>query len=484
MANRHDVACPGERRLRSPGAPRARRSVGTSLALEFMRFVEDQPDQSVDALLEKVLRKCRLLLGAEAGTIFLTEDRSDGGLRVRPMCLQNDVVDVSKVHLDLAVDRESIVGYVAATGRTVFVRDSYALASRRPYRFNHTIDEMTGYRTVSVLAFPLRTFNEAVIGVVQLINRRRPGVAAPVAFERWQAELIEPVNRFIGRAIQRTVLIDEIRAANAALARSNRALAAELKSLREAEGVLEKAVVTAREASRAKNDFLANMSHELRTPLNSILGFAQLIAGEFFGPVGSARYVQYARDILDSGNHLKAIIDDILDLAKIEAGKTTLREERLDLAAVLADAVRIMRPQAEIAGLELKTRLDRAPTGLVADERMIKQILINLLSNAVKFTPRGGTVEVAAGLDADEGCYIRVSDTGIGMAEESIPTALAPFGQVASVYSRSAGGTGLGLPLVRSIARLHGGEIDIKSRVGIGTDVTVHFPPGRIARPD
>jgi signal transduction histidine kinase len=453
-----------------------------NLALEFMRFVEDQPDQSVDALLDKVLLKCRRLLGAEAGTIFLIEEKAGSELHVRPMCLQNDLIDVSHVNLELMVDRESIVGYVAATGETVFVRDSYAPAPGQPFRFNHAIDAITGYRTESVLAFPLRTFSEAVIGVVQLINRRVADVPRPIPFEAAQAELIRPVDQFIGRAIQRTVMLDEIRAANAALAQCNQGLTAEIKGHERTERALERAVAAATDASRAKNDFLANMSHELRTPLNSILGFAQIIADQHFGIDGWTRYVEYAHDIVSSGEHLKAIIDDILDLAKIESGKAMLHEDRLQVAELLADAIRIMRPQAEGAGLELKASLPIDATQLVADSRMVKQILINLLSNAVKFTPKGGHIEVSAGPDDGGGYWVCVKDTGIGMAEDSIPTALAPFGQIASVYSRSAGGTGLGLPLVKSIAELHGGTVDIESRVGAGTNVTVHFPPERIPR--
>jgi signal transduction histidine kinase len=450
-----------------------------SLALEFMRFVEDQADQSVDLLLDKVLLKCRRLLGAEAGTIFLIEEKPGGDLHVRPMCLQNDRIDLSRVDLELAVDRDSIVGYVAATGETVFVRDSYAPEPRQPFRFNHAVDALTGYRTESVLAFPLRTFSEAVIGVVELINRRAPGVLHPLPFEAGQAELIRPVEQLIGRAIQRTLLLDEIRAANASLAECNRQMLAEIRSHQRTERALESAVAAATDASRAKDDFLANMSHELRTPLNSILGFAQLIADEQFGPAGVPRYVEYAHDIVASGEHLKAIIEDILDLAKIEAGKATLHEGWVEVTEVLDDAIRIMRPQAEGAGLEIEAQLTQRPAKLLADERLVKQIVINLLSNAVKFTPKGGRIAVSAGPDDAGGYFVRVSDTGIGMSEDSIPTALAPFGQIASVYSRSAGGTGLGLPLVKSIAELHGGRVDIQSRVGAGTNVTVRFPPDR-----
>jgi signal transduction histidine kinase len=449
------------------------------LALEFMRFVEDQPDQSVDQLLDKILLKCRRLLGAEAGSIYLIEEQKDGALRVRPMCLQNDVIDVSNVELALSVDNQSIAGYVAATGKTVFVDDAYAPQEAAPYRFNLSVDRASGYRTVSVMAFPLRTFSEAVIGVVQLINRRIPGGDGPVPFEKAQRTLICPVNQLIGRAIQRTVLLDEVRARNAELSVTNRNLVAEVEIRRRTQDALEEALDAAQAASRAKGEFLANMSHELRTPLNSILGFAQVIATQHFGPAAAARYADYANDIVSSGNHLKAIIDDILDLAKIESGKATLKEEPLDVPAMLAEAIKLIGTQAESAGLALTVRLPDGPACLVGDERMVKQVLLNLLSNAVKFTPKGGRVEVSAGIDPGGGCYLTVSDTGIGMAEDNIPVAFEPFGQVANVYTRSNGGTGLGLPLVKSIVDLHGGRIDIDSALGRGTSVTIHFPPER-----
>ena len=234
-----------------------------NLVLEFMKFVEEQPDQSVAVLLDKVLLKCREILGAEAGTIFLIEERGDGSLHVRPMSLQNDAVDMSRVVVDLTVDKQSLAGYVASSGEAVFVDDSYQPSASWPFRFNHDIDRASGYRTVSVLAFPIRTYSESVIGVVQLINRHVPSVHHPVPFEPSQVELIRPVNQFIGRAIQRTVLLDEIREANVQLKSQNERLTAEIENRKQAETMLETALSAADAANRAKTEFLANMSHEL-----------------------------------------------------------------------------------------------------------------------------------------------------------------------------------------------------------------------------
>ena len=207
-----------------------------SLTVEFMKFVEEQPNQTADMLLDKVLLKCRQLLGAEAGTIFLIEEQDDGATRVRPTSLQNDAADMSRVELALAVDKDSLAGYVAATGETVFVDDSYNLAADSPFKFNHTIDRISGYRTVSVLAFPLRTFTEDVIGVVQLINRRLEDGTGPAPFEMAQVELIHPFNQLVGRAIQRTVMLDQLRALNGELERRNGELEAKVAGYEAAAG--------------------------------------------------------------------------------------------------------------------------------------------------------------------------------------------------------------------------------------------------------
>jgi PAS domain S-box-containing protein len=233
-------------------------------------------------------------------------------------------------------------------------------------------------------------------------------------------------------------------------------------------------------ANRAKSEFLANISHELRTPLNAIIGFSEVIRGELFGPVGVARYREYAQDIHASGEHLLAIINDLLDLSKLEAGKYELHEGRVDLARAVADCRRIVAERAVEAGIELRTALAVAPPGLRADARLVKQILLNLLTTAIKFTPAGGTVTVSAGVEADGSCALSVADTGIGMSASEIEIALAPFGQVDSALTRKHQGTGLGLPLVRSMITLHGGSLDLRSQSGVGTTVTVRFPPARV----
>jgi len=232
-------------------------------------------------------------------------------------------------------------------------------------------------------------------------------------------------------------------------------------------------------ANRAKSEFLANMSHELRTPLNAILGYSQMLRNEFFGPIGDPRYSEYATSINVSGTHLFKIISDILDISKIEAGEATIEDAEVDIAK----AGRVCIAMVEGRAQERKIWVEQNTPGdfptLRADERQVKQILLNLLSNAVKFTPDGGQVTLDARVDDDSCIEISVSDTGVGIDSKDIPKVLQPFGQVAESHNRCHEGTGLGLPICNSLMELHGGTLEIESELGIGTTVTVRFPPER-----
>ena len=233
-------------------------------------------------------------------------------------------------------------------------------------------------------------------------------------------------------------------------------------------------------ANRAKSQFLAVMSHELRTPLNAIIGFSEIMYAEPYGPLGDKRYKQYAQDIHGSGGHLLSIINDILDLSKIEAGQAELNEEEVDLAALTASVVRIIQERAASAGLAFHAESGEGLPWVRADRRALKQILLNLLSNAVKFTPKGGEVGLRMAVDADRGLRLIVYDTGIGIDPQDIPRAMAAFGQVDASWSRRYEGAGLGLPISRALIRLHGGTLELESQPGTGTTVTVRLPPGRV----
>ena len=232
-------------------------------------------------------------------------------------------------------------------------------------------------------------------------------------------------------------------------------------------------------ASQAKSEFLANVSHELRTPLNAIIGFAEMLGSGYAGRL-APKQLEYVLDIGNSGGHLLELINDILDVSKIEAGKIRMYVDEVDIALTIRAAVRLVRERAHLAGVELATSASRSLPMLRADERMVKRILLNLRSNAVKFTPEGGTVSVTAGIGED-GCFqLTVRDTGIGIAEEHLATVMEPFGQVESNLNKTYEGTGLGLPLVKSMVDMHGGTMAIESGLDAGTLVTISFPENRI----
>ena len=236
---------------------------------------------------------------------------------------------------------------------------------------------------------------------------------------------------------------------------------------------------SADESSRLKSEFLANISHELRTPLNAIIGFSEAITHETFGPVGNRKYKDYVASIHVSGMHLLSIINDLLDLSKIDAGKVELQEEEIDLGRVANSAIQIVSERASAAGSELKLSMTGSLPKLRADERAIKQILLNLLSNAIKFTPSKGQIIVQAEVDGEGRVVLMVSDSGIGIAEEDVPLVLAPFSQLEDSQTRKHHGTGLGLTIVQKLVDLHGGSFNLESEVGVGTRVFVRFPTER-----
>ena len=253
---------------------------------------------------------------------------------------------------------------------------------------------------------------------------------------------------------------------------------AELRRRFALEQKLRVAAEEAETASRAKSEFLANMSHELRTPLNGILGFSEALAAGHFGPL-TARQREYICDINASGHHLLKIISDILDMAKLDAGRMTLSEDIVDVNEAIESCIRLVRHRADTAKIGLVFEPLANVPKLRADDLRVRQIVINLLSNAIKFTPQDGQVRVQAA-HRDDGLAVTIADTGIGMSQEEIAIALQPFGQVENLLTRKYEGTGLGLPIVNSLITLHGGRLMIESTPGSGTAATVVFPTSRI----
>jgi signal transduction histidine kinase len=241
-------------------------------------------------------------------------------------------------------------------------------------------------------------------------------------------------------------------------------------------------VEQAEAANRAKSAFLANMSHELRTPLNAIMGFSEVMKDQHLGPMNNPRYLGYAGDILASGRYLLGIINDILDLSKIEAGKMTVENaEEFPLRHALEGSLSICSALGEKFGVRIESRLPPEDVRLLAVERMIRQILINLVGNAIKFTPAGGKVIVSGHARPCGGYALIVQDSGIGMTAQDIEKALTPFGQVVNKQTATHNGTGLGLPLAKAMLELHDGQLEIGSAPGSGTRVVLNLPASRIS---
>lgn len=330
-----------------------------------------------------------------------------------------------------------------------------------------------GYLPQELVGLPLSTLaveHEGWIEELADIDRRRPFRNRPVALRhrRGGKRMFE---------LSAVCLFDDVEGTFCGY----RGIARDVTERDAQLAALVKAVDDAEAANRAKTEFLANMSHELRTPLNAIMGFAQIMKLETFGPVEQPKYQEYFSDILRSSDHLLNVINDILDIAKIEAGKVELDETEVEVTEIFGAAERFVRDNAARAGVSVRIRDPGPLPRLLVDERRLRQVLLNILSNAVKFTPRGGRVEMSAEV-ADRGLEIAVRDSGIGMEPAQIAVAMAPFGQVDSGIGRKYDGTGLGLPLSKALTDLHGGRFRLESIPGTGTTVRVWLPPERVIR--
>jgi len=250
----------------------------------------------------------------------------------------------------------------------------------------------------------------------------------------------------------------------------------DITDIRAAERRLLEARRQAEAANHSKSEFLANMSHELRTPLNAIIGFTEIISQELFGPLANEKYLEYVKDVHSSSLHLLSIINDVLDMSKIEAGKLELAKQRVALPDVLGEVIRIVHERASSRGIELVSQAAEEPVIIWADERAMKQIFLNLLSNAIKFSKDGERVIVRVSFERAGYAIIEVEDHGIGMNEEEQQRALQPFGQAKTATTGNYGGTGLGLPITKGLVEAHGGTLSIRSRAGEGTIVRIMLP--------
>lgn len=272
---------------------------------------------------------------------------------------------------------------------------------------------------------------------------------------------------------------NEIRATNISLQETVGLLNIEIERRHETEADLRKAKEQAESANHAKSQFLANMSHELRTPLNAIIGFAEIIAKEIMGSNGKPEYQDYANDIHSSGKHLLSMLNDVLDISRIDSGAVDIDENDLDLHSLIAETLRGFEGEASLLEKTLSLSPDESDLVVKADERMLRQILNNLLSNAMKFTDSNGKIEVHSEITHDGGVAIVVQDDGAGIPSDKLKTIMEPFGQVEDSYSRSQGGIGLGLPIARSLIEIHGGHLTIESVLGKGTRAIILLPGSR-----
>ena len=250
--------------------------------------------------------------------------------------------------------------------------------------------------------------------------------------------------------------------------------------LEQAKSISDEARHRAEAANVAKSRFLAQMSHELRTPLNAILGFSEVMKSEIFGAHAVPVYKEYSADIHNSGVHLLNLINEILDLSRIEAGRYELNEEAVSLVHVVADCHHLLKLRASSRGIAIHEVFEHSMPRIWADERAIRQVVLNLLSNSIKFTPQGGEIWLKAGWTASGGQYLSVKDTGSGISEDEIPIVLASFGQGSNSIKSAEQGAGLGLPIAKNLIDMHGGSFTLKSKLRIGTEVIVTFPPERV----
>ena len=406
---------------------------------------------------------------------LLTLRRQQLQLRERASSLEQKMKADAKRHRDALREShellmrviDAVPVMVAATdreGRYVFVNDWFARRIGKP------ANEIIGLT-------PLQVRDDlAARSAMERDRRIMAGIDQAGSFE----ETLPPIAGEKGPAAERRVLLTTKALLHDAAARPALVVTAalDITDRKVAELALLHAKDEAELASRSKTEFLANMSHELRTPLNAIIGFSQVMADEIMGPLGSQRYVGYARDICSSAQHLLGIISDILDVSKLEAGKVELDEEETELSTVVRDVMQLVGERARALEIGIDVDLDPALPRLKADPLKLKQVLLNLVTNAVKFSQGGDRVLLSARFDTD-GYHVAVMDHGIGMDPTEIETAITRFGQVASAWSRRHPGTGLGLPLAIGLVELHGGRLAIESQKGVGTTVTFSLPRER-----
>ncbi len=394
--------------------------------------------------------------------------RDEDGVTTHYFAVEEDITELKALHEQLRRTQERYRGASEASRDGLFILDAVRDATGSVDDFRFAEGNAAGCNMIG------KTRSE-IIG--RLLSEILPFARAKGFFEKYRRvflhrEVLDEQFEIDGAAVLPVWIHHTVVPLADGIAITSR----NISELKRYEAALMAARAGAEEANAAKSVFLATMSHELRTPLNAILGFSELIRDEVFGPVGTLRYVEYATDIYASGRHLLDLITAILDLSKIEAGKLEIELNPIDLAPLLSQCLNLVRTRAEKQGLRLVETFAPSLPVLWADARAIRQIMINLLSNAVKFTPSGGTITVHLAMADPEWAEISIADTGIGIPDDQLDRVMKPFEQLDNSYTRSGGGTGLGLALVKALAELHGGSVALISKVDQGTTVIVRLP--------
>ncbi len=397
--------------------------------------------------------------------LFLSHEKTEEEVKKRTKSLSEEIVVRKKIESQ----RRKLSSAVEQSPNVIFITD---IDGTIEY-VNPKFTELMGYSSEEVLG------NKP--------NMIKSGETPPEVYKdlwstilsgnEWRGELKD--RRKNGEVFWASALITPVRNEDG-IVTNFVAMHEDITERKNAEKAMRDARHLAEVASKAKTDLLANMSHELRTPLNAIIGFSETMTSSIFGPLGNKQYEEYAEIIHTSGKHLLHIINDILDVSAVEAGKLELREELVNIADISESSIRILHPKTEEGHISLSGITTEDLPLLMADPIRLKQIFLNILSNAVKFTPENGTVSCDAHIDNEKNMIITVIDNGIGMDEEGLKKALGKFGQVDSSLTRAHDGSGLGLPLTKGLVELHGGTMEIESKLGEGTKVTICFPSERV----
>lgn len=439
--------------------------------VEFLQAIDRNPAHSPRELFDAILHECRKFTRAEAGTIFLVRSHpTDNSVAdwLEPKSIQNDAIDVEPSHFVVPIDDSSISGFVAVTGESLLIDDTYDLPPDAPYAFNSDFDASTGYRTRSMACIGLRRPDGAVSAVVQLINRLDTD-GNIISFDRDQAEFIAAAGVVMTGVIDRARMVEE-------LAEKNRELTDRNEKIEALQEETEIALLEAEKSDRAKSEFLNCIGHELRTPLNAIIGFSELLKNEGFGPLGHPSYLEFAGEVTQGGHRLLGIVEDILGIVQAETESKECSDGGDAAYSCVVDTCRAWFDDAAEKNIVFSAETSETPVSCAVDAAQLRTILDRLIDNAIKFTLAGGEIEVMAGPDERGGLQVTVSDSGVGMTQAEILKVLAPFGQADSTLSRSYEGAGLGLTLASALTHSMNGEFDIQSAPEEGTTVTMFFP--------